>query len=222
MVEWERKRKAEIMPELRARKRRETEEVILAAATELFLSDGYARTPLSAVAKRAGVADRTVYVRFATKAKLFQRVIEAATVGDTDTTPLTARSWSRTSMSAATLDERIDAFCDGVSRMHERLGPLMAVNAEVEAGEPSVRASADAARSATIEFLRTFWELARQDDLLPASIDLDWLVDTTVILSAAETRLIISRHLGWDREAYRAWLATTFRRLITGAADADP
>src|SRR6201993_3483405 len=44
-----------------------TEQRILAAATELFLADGYVATTLEAVARGARVAARTVYVRFGTR-----------------------------------------------------------------------------------------------------------------------------------------------------------
>lgn len=190
----------------------------MAAAKELFLRDGYALTTLAAVAERAGVAERTVYTRFSSKVTLFQRVVEAATVGDTDPTPLPEREWSRVAMTALTLAERIDAFADGVSTMHERLGPLMAVNGEVEASEPAVQESAAAARSATVAFLHAFWAGAARDGLLPKTTDLTWLIDTSIILSAAETRLIISRHLAWDASTYRDWLRLTWTRLAGAAA----
>jgi len=61
-----------------------TEQRIVAAATELFLADGYVATTLEAVARRARVAARTVYVRFGTKAALFKRVVDVAIVGDTE------------------------------------------------------------------------------------------------------------------------------------------
>ena len=45
-----------------------TEARIVAAATELFVQRGYRGTTMSDVAQQAGASDRTVYVRFATKA----------------------------------------------------------------------------------------------------------------------------------------------------------
>ena len=61
-----------------------TEQRIVAAATELFLADGYVATTLEAVARRSRVAPRTVYVRFGSKAALFKRVVDVAIVGDTE------------------------------------------------------------------------------------------------------------------------------------------
>ena len=70
-------------PPLRQAQTALTEQRIVAAATELFVSDGYQATTLEAVAKRARVGARTVYVRFGTKAMLFKRVVDVAIVGDT-------------------------------------------------------------------------------------------------------------------------------------------
>ncbi len=163
------------------------------------------------------MGERTLYLRFSTKAQLFQRVIEAGIVGDTYRLPLPERPWSLQAMSAPTLDERIHAFADGVSEMHERLGPLMAVNGEVEASEPTVHESANQARLATLAFLRAFWESAARDGLLPHEADVGWLIDTSTTLSAAETRLLITRTQGWKRKRYRDWLVVTWHRLVAGS-----
>ncbi len=121
-------------------------------------------------------------------------------------------------MSAETLEGRIRAFAEGVSDMHERLGPLMSVNGEVEPSEPSVQISAGAARADTLSFLRAFWESAARDGMLPPDADVDWLVDTSTVLAAAETRLLITRTLGWDRNEFRDWILVTWPRLVAGVS----
>ena len=54
---------------------------ILTAARELFLSDGFDRTSVDAVAARAGVSKRTVYDYFGDKQTLLQAVVDG--VGQT-------------------------------------------------------------------------------------------------------------------------------------------
>ena len=49
--------------------------------------------------------------------------------------------------------------------------------------------------------------------LLDPGRDLQWLIDTSTILDAAETYLLITRLMGWDLDAYENWLATTGARL---------
>ena len=50
------------------------------------------------------------------------------------------------------------------------------------------------------------------DGLLDPGLDLDWLIDTTIILAAAETYLLITRLTSWDLDTYQGWLATSFTR----------
>lgn len=49
---------------------------ILAAATKLFLEQGYARTSVDAIAAEAGVGKQTVYGHFGDKEQLFLAVVE--------------------------------------------------------------------------------------------------------------------------------------------------
>jgi hypothetical protein len=48
-------------------------------------------------------------------------------------------------------------------------------------------------------------------------VDLDWVIDTSSILAAAETYLLVTRMLGWDLDTYEEWLATTGIRLCAPA-----
>src|ERR1700748_3075075 len=86
-----------------------TEQRIVAAATELFLADGYGATTLEAGARRARVAARTVYVRFGTKAALFKRVVDVAIVGDTLPLDVLSRDWAEAALTAPTAAERCAA-----------------------------------------------------------------------------------------------------------------
>jgi hypothetical protein len=52
-----------------------------------------------------------------------------------------------------------------------------------------------------------------EDGLLGPHADLEWLIDTTTILAATETYLLITRLTGWDLDTYQDRLATTGARL---------
>src|ERR1700745_4158629 len=96
-------------PPLRQAQTALTEQRILAAASELFLADGYLATTLDAVARRAQVGARTVYVRFGTKAALFKRVVDVAIVADTEPVAVLGRDWMQLALTAPTAAARITA-----------------------------------------------------------------------------------------------------------------
>jgi len=192
-----------------------TEQRILAAATELFLADGYVATTLEAVAKRARVAARTVYVRFGTKAALFKRVVDVAIVGDTELVDVLGRDWMIEAMSAPTLAARIAAGAAVGRQIMERTGALFAVAQQAAAVEPLIAGYWQEGREGSRRAQQVFWTRLADDGLLPPGTDLAWLVDTASVIAAAETYLLVTRMLGWDLDTYQAWVAATWTRLLT-------
>jgi AcrR family transcriptional regulator len=207
---------------LRAARVRENEERIVRAAHELFARDGYQGTTLTAVADAAGVAHRTVYIRFGTKAALLKRVIDVALVGDLAPVDVMGREWFRITMTAPTLEERIAALAKGSARLMASAADVIAVAREAEPAEPLLAAAARAGRAATREAIRTFWTRAHDDELLPPGCDLAWLADTTSALAHAETYLLMRETQQITPEKYEQWLATTCHRLAIAAAHPHP
>ena len=205
---------------LRERRRADTEARLVEAATELFVRDGYAATTLTAVAERAGLAARTVYVHFATKADLLRRCIGVAIGGDDTSTPLTDRDWMQAAMTAPRRQDRIRRMAAVTAGLMERAGPLLGVAQQAEASEPTIAAAAQAGRQDTQRILGEFWRTMAADGLLPADCDVDWLVDTATLLAHADTYLLLTKTSTWDLATYEAWLTTTWTRLCeAGPAD---
>jgi AcrR family transcriptional regulator len=202
---------------LRAARVAENEERIVRAAHELFVRDGYQATTLTAVADVAGVAHRTVYVRFGSKAALLKRVIDVALVGDLAPIDVVSREWYRTATTAPTLEARIAALAEGSARLVGSAADVIMVAREGELTEPLLAAAARAGRAATRDAIRTFWTRAGDDGLLPTGCDLTWLADTTSVLAHAETYLLMRETLQVTPEQYQTWLATTWRRMAVAA-----
>jgi AcrR family transcriptional regulator len=202
---------------LRAARVAENEERILRAAHALFVQDGYQATTLAAVADAAGVAHRTVYVRFGTKAALLKRVIDMAIAGDLAPIDVVSREWYRTATTAPTLQERIAAFARGSARLVASAADVIGVARQAEPTEPLLADAAHAGRAATRDAIRTFWTCARNDGLLPAGCDLAWLADTTSVLAHAETYLLMRETLRITPRQYQNWLATTWHRMAAAA-----
>src|SRR6266700_701294 len=77
-------------PNSRAEQRRRTEARILDAASRVFVTAGYERTTIRAVASAAGVDAGLVMHYFGSKQELFRRVIGAAPVPEISGTPAQA------------------------------------------------------------------------------------------------------------------------------------
>jgi AcrR family transcriptional regulator len=203
------------LPPLRQAQIAHTEQRILAAATELFLDGGYLATTLEAIARHAQVGARTVYVRFGTKAALFKRVVDVAIVGDTEPVDVLGREPMRTALTAPTAAERIAAAAAGSRQIMQRTGALFAVAQQAAAVEPLIAGFWQQGRDQTRYGIEAFWTRMAGDGLLAPGIDLSWLIDTTSLLAAAETYLLITRMTDWNLDTYQAWLTTTWTRLST-------
>jgi len=206
------------LPSLRQAQVAHTEQRIIAAAAELFLEGGYLATTLEAVARRAQVGARTVYLRFGTKAALFKRVIDVAIVGDTEPVDVLGRDWMQAALTAPTAAERIEASAAASRQIMQRTGALFAVAQQAAAVEPLIAGFWQQGREQTRHAFTVFWTRMADDGLLGPGIDLTWLTDTTSLLAAAETYLLITRTTGWDLDEYERWLIRTFSQLMAAPA----
>ena len=197
----------------RSARRADTELRLIEAATRLFVEHGYAATTLAMVAEDAGLAARTVYVRFATKSELFQRCFDVAIRGDDGGETIDDRDWVRSAMSASTAAERIRIMAGATARLMGRTGALLRVAQQAEAVEPVIAERAQAARLDTQRILEAFWRGMADDGLLQVGIDTDWLAVTGALLGQAETYLVLSRVIAPGIDEYGDWLQTTWRRL---------
>lgn len=191
-----------------------TEQRLVTSATRLFLRDGYVGTTLTAVTAEAGVAPRTLYLRFPTKIDLFRRVMDVAVVGDTGQVDVAHRDWTRRSLTAPTLDERMLLAARGARDIMARIGPLLPVAEAAAAVEPAIAAAASAARDATRDHFRLFWTAAAGDGLLPDHVELRWLADTAALLGSADTFLLGTRILHWTPADFERWLLATWRAML--------
>ena len=208
------KRGATPAPDLRAERVARTEAELIEAARALFLEHGYVATTLAQIAQRAGVAARTVYVRFGTKAALFRRVVDQALVGDTEPIDVAHRPGTRAAMTADTLAERIDAFADVCIGIADRAGALFEVAAQAEGSEPEVAEAAQAGRRETAALCKSFWGRAADDGLLADGLDAASLAVVTDVLICADTVVHLRRTKAWSPKAHRSRVVDTLTALL--------
>ena len=89
---------------------------ILDAARELFTERGYAATPMSAIADRAGVALDTVYASAGRKPALARLLIETAISGTDQAVPAEQRDYVRAVQAAPDAETKIATYAAAVTR----------------------------------------------------------------------------------------------------------
>ena len=186
----------------RKRDRAATRSTIVDAARSLFSEQGYARTTITDIAARAGVASQTVYWAFGTKARLVTEIREAW-LSD-------ARTGERL-REVLTVDDpahRLDAFATFITHQWETGSTAVAIQ------QDAMRADADVARdvAATLQTRATALSQVTAPlgaDLRPG-LTVDGAHDRLLALSMVDVYLEL-RGRGWSVEAYRDWLSELLR-----------
>lgn len=189
----------------RARQAHETRRRIVDAAAELFLRDGYAATPIPAIAEKAGVAVPTVYASVGGKADLLRAVTETTIRGDDEATPMANRDDWRDILEEADPPRKLKAF----ARFHRAICDREAlVFAQVEAaagadpGAADLLAEHDQGRYDMQKSLaRSLTQRRLRPGLKPSvAADIIWT------LASERTYLALVRDRGWTPDAYEQWL----------------
>lgn len=187
---------------------RQTRARIVAAATDLFLSQGYAATTVTAIAQRADVAPATVYQAFGTKAAVLTRALEEAIVGDDGTEPLLERPWVRAARDEDDPTRRLRLVAEGAAQVAARTAALKAVARDAAATEAEMRALLTDDDARRLETQQALVEIALGRRARAEEVAAFYLLVNSTGHDLA------SEHLGWSTSAWSRWLGATLTRLL--------
>lgn len=165
---------------------------IMAAASELFLEQGYENCSMEAIAKLAGVSKQTLYSHFGGKEQLFSDAVEA--------TCQQYRIWDNLDASANCYDY-LEAFCISFAELlvsREALGVMRVCAAEggrSDVAELFWQAGPVKMRAKLKEFLS---EQQRQGQLHFADVDTAASQLIAMLHGQAHTRLLLGLDSSYD------------------------
>lgn len=196
---------------------RRTRQRILAAATTLFGSAGYAGTTMDAVAASAGVSVPTVELVFGTKSALLKAAIDVAIAGDDEPVPVLARSWTVKAQGAATAQEFLGIVGEVLVDAARRADGLVLVAFEAANADPRLRSLADqlkTQRAATAAWIVE--GVAARATLRPGvdhahAVDVVWLLMDPAVFCG----LTVDRT--WAPERFGSWFADSILRLLVAS-----
>lgn len=193
---------------------RATRSRIRDAATDLFITDGYAATTITGIAKAAGVSAPTVYAAFGNKAAILSEAIDVALAGDDDRVAIADRPEAAATAAAQTATEASALFARFATQILDRAGLLLrAADAAAQqhsdlyplwlAGHRGRLADMKGAALgfATAGFLR-------DDITVDQAAELLWVHTDPSTYSSL--RLI----LGWTSAQYEEWLRRTIESTL--------
>jgi AcrR family transcriptional regulator len=201
---------------VRAAAARETRRRIRAAAAELFTSEGYAATTMTAVAAAAGVSDRTVYLSFETKAALLNECIRVAVRGGDEEAPLMVRAGFRAVLEAPP-ERMLARLADASAQLMRRAARLLAVGESAWNQDPLLRELRERGRAATRADALDIAKALRRARVLRRGMSPQRAADVIYALTASESvylRLVDDQ--GWSDSAYARMLERALVGALTG------
>jgi AcrR family transcriptional regulator len=193
----------------------ETRQAIREAATTLFLQDGYTRTSMKAIASRAGVSEKTMYLAYATKANLLSHVIQVAVRGDEDPAPLSRRpEWQ--AVFDGPPDEALARFATLNAAVMARTAAIITMGEAAAAGDTELAAYRDQAHEAARADVRALVTALRRAGVLADDTDERVAADTIYVLAADESiYLRLTHECGWTDTQYAEFIASILQATLS-------
>lgn len=195
---------------IRARRAQETRDAVMAAAAELFTTNGWKATGMRDVAKAAGVATETVYSHFSSKRVLLQSVIDVAVGGDAQPVAVAQRD-EFAALGQGERAERIAGAAALIRGINERTAAYSQVIREAAPGDLAIAEVLDATRARQRQDVEA--GLALLIGRAPTAAE----TDETWALLSPELYLLLVHTTGWTPDAYEAWMATLLERTLPQA-----
>jgi AcrR family transcriptional regulator len=184
---------------------------ILDAARELFSERGYAATPMTAVAERAGVALDTVYASVGRKPELARLLIETAISGTGSAVPAEQRDYVQEIRAAAGAAAKIEVYAAAVTAMGPRMALVLGIVQQAP-GEPGLaRQWRDIAERRRANMRLFVADLASAE---PLRLDAEEAADIIWATNSPELYQLLVGQRGWAPERYQRFLADTWQRLL--------
>jgi AcrR family transcriptional regulator len=189
-----------------------TRAAILDAARELFTQRGYAATPMTAIAARAGVALDTVYASAGRKPEIARLLVETAISGTDQAIPAEQRDYVRAIRAAPDAGTKIALYAAAVTAMAPRLVLVLGIIQQAASTEPELARLWNQIAERRAANMRLF--VADLAAAAPLRLDPDQAADIVWATNATEMYQLLVGQRGWSPQQYEHFLADTWRRVL--------
>jgi AcrR family transcriptional regulator len=202
---------------VRAEQARQSRELILAAARDLFLQQGYPATTIEQIARRAGVSRPTVYAA-GSKAGLFKLVRDRAIAGDDDPTPMPERSSHMTFAQEPTPTAALRSYAGVCAAVNRRLAPANERLREAAAADPDLARLWQVSEDERLTGARIVMGIVAGKGPLRPDLDTETAAGLLWALNAPETYHRLVTRQGWSGQQYTYWLGELLVRTLLPAS----
>ncbi len=187
-------------------------ERIVAAATALFVRDGYVATTIGAIAEQAQVAVKTIYAAYGNKLGVLSAAHDRAVLGGSEPIPLLEHPWVRALVET---ESALVAWTEAASRLAEstaRVAPVLTVihQAAADPGVADLLADLRRQRHAfSLGLARILLDLPGASPKVTGRV-----ADVIYATMTVESYTLFVTERGWALDQWRNWAHDTVAREI--------
>jgi AcrR family transcriptional regulator len=189
-----------------------TRAAILDAARQLFAERGYAATPMTAIADRAGVALDTVYAAVGRKPELARLLIETAISGTDQAIPAEQRDYVRAIQAAPDAETKISVYAAAMTAIAPRMALLLGIIQQAAPTDPELAALWTQIAERRAANMRLF--VADLATVAPLRLNPGEAADIVWATNAPEMYQLLVGQRGWVPQRYQRFLTDTWQRLL--------
>jgi AcrR family transcriptional regulator len=198
----------------RAEQAAQTRRAVLAAARELFASNGYAATTVAEIAREARVAVDTVYTTVGRKPALLREVLESAISGSDAAVPPMQREYVARVQAATSARDKITAYVAGLVEIQSRLAPVFLALRDAAGSDAESAALWKEIADRRATNMRQFAANLRGTGELRADLTDDDVADIVWSMNGTEYWVLLVGDRGWSPERFAAYLIDAWSRLL--------
>jgi AcrR family transcriptional regulator len=189
---------------------------ILHSARRLFEADGYSATTMEAIALDAGVALKTVYSAFGTKAGLLRALWDLLLKGDTEDVPVAQRAAYLEIMHEPDPRRQLELNARNGRIVKTRIGAMFGVIRGAATTDPDAAALWELIQSDFHANQRTIIDSLDTKHALRDGLDPAVAADILWTLNHPDLYLLLVGRCGWPAERFEQWLADSFCHHLLG------
>lgn len=201
----------------RAERSRLTRARVVAAATDLFVAQGYLQTTMADIARGAEVAVQTLYLSFGSKVAVLSAALDVAIAGDDEPVPVLERAWFTTLRETPDGPAALEVFVEATSRIIERVYPLYAVTRDGSTDPELAEVLATNKQLRFVVHSRAAQELAAKNGFRP-DLPAERAGQVIYTLMSQETYGLLVVEHGWTRDDWAGWVRRHLQTELFGPA----
>lgn len=191
---------------LRQRQAMLTQQLVLDAARDLFLDQGYGTTTIETISARAGVAVSTVYSIYKNKRGILKAIREAWHLESEQ------REIYNLALQEPDPQRRMELAASATRRQWETGAAMMSIYNSAAAVD--VEAAAELKEALTRRRNNLTHFIAETVPMLRPSLSLEWAAAIYLALTRAEVYQELVGVFNWSPDDYEIWLAQTLKQQL--------